>query len=103
MAKYKIKVIGLLLKNNTMASFGQLVEDNLFNSSAENLEKDGFISKATKSDLDAAKASDSKAKNVYMSKTVEELQAELKTREIAFEEKALKTDLVKLLEADDKK
>lgn len=103
MAKYKIKVIGLLLKNNKMANFGELVEDNLFNTPAVTLEEDGFIAKATKSDLDAAKASDSKAKNVYTSKTVEELQEELKTREIEFEEKALKPDLIKLLEADDKK
>lgn len=103
MAKYKIKVIGLLLKNNKMADFGALVEDNLFNTPAATLEEEGFIVKATKSDLDSSKDDDSKGKKVYASNTVEELKEFLKTREIEFEEKALKPDLIKLLEADDKK
>ena len=57
MAKYKIKVIELLLLNNTIAKYGEIVEDNVLATNAETLEKGGYISKATKSDIEKAKKS----------------------------------------------
>ena len=57
MAKYKVEVIELLLKNNQIAKHGDLVEETQLNSSVETLEKDRFVKKATKTDLENANKS----------------------------------------------
>jgi hypothetical protein len=51
MAKYKIKVVGLLLRNNQMAEFGDIVDEESFSSPAEELKKQGYIDLATKADF----------------------------------------------------
>lgn len=43
MAKYKIAVIGHLLKNNKVAKFGEEVDESQLTSSAKDLVKAGFI------------------------------------------------------------
>ena len=51
MAKYKIKVVGLLLRNNQMAEFGDIVDEESFSSPASELKKQGYIDLATKADI----------------------------------------------------
>ena len=43
MAKYKVLVIGLSLKNNKVAKFGDLVEESQLTSSVDELLKGNFI------------------------------------------------------------
>ena len=55
MPKFKIAVIEVLLKNNKIAKYGELVEDNQFNTDTDKLMEDGFITKPTKGEIEAAK------------------------------------------------
>ena len=55
MPKFKIAVIEVLLKNNKTAKYGELVEDTQFNTDTDKLLEDGFITKPTKSEIEAAK------------------------------------------------
>ena len=67
MPKFKIAVIEVLLKNNKTAKYGELVEDSQFNTDTEKLLEDGFITKPTKGDIEAAKKlsdTDSKEKDL---------------------------------------
>jgi hypothetical protein len=43
MAKYRVLVIGMCVKNNKIAKHGELVDDSQLNSSASELIKGGFI------------------------------------------------------------
>lgn len=43
MAKYKVKVISHLCKNNYMAKYGEIVDENQLTSSADGLVNAGFI------------------------------------------------------------
>ena len=52
MAKYKIKVIAVLLKNGKTASHGDLVEETQLNQPADKLVKGGYIEKPTKEELE---------------------------------------------------
>lgn len=53
MRKYKIEVIGHLLKNNKMAKFGDIVDESQLTTHPEYLVKDGFISEVKESVKDA--------------------------------------------------
>lgn len=77
MAKYKVKTIQILLKNNTTADYGELIDENLLSSDAEELVKKGYISKATKSDLDLEK---NEAKAEADAKAKAEADAEAKAK-----------------------
>lgn len=63
MAKYKIKVVGLLLLNNKMAEFGDLVDEANFSTPAADLVKGGYVSVATKADFDKIKEAEKSAKS----------------------------------------
>lgn len=106
MAKYVVIVVEMSLKNNKTATGGSIIEEEQLASSAEDLVKKGYLRKATKSEIDALKkdVDSSLTGNVkpYSKWNKEELHAELKTREIEFEEAAINSDLAKLLEEDDK-
>jgi hypothetical protein len=43
MAKYKVLVIAMTVKNNGIAKSGDLIDESQLNSSAEELVKEGFI------------------------------------------------------------
>jgi outer membrane protein assembly factor BamA len=45
MAKYKVLVIAMTVKNNGIAKSGELIDESQLNSSAEELVKEGFIEK----------------------------------------------------------
>ena len=49
MAKYKIEVIGHLLKNNKMAKFGEIVDESQLTTHPSYLVRDGFISEVKES------------------------------------------------------
>jgi|GEM_PF-6831509 len=61
MAKYKIKVVGLLLRNNQMAEFGDIVDEESFSSPAEELKKQGYIDLATKADINKLEEAEKEA------------------------------------------
>lgn len=132
MAKYKVEVIELLLKNNQIAKHGDLVEETQLNSSVETLEKDGFVKKATKTDLENAnKTKEEKEEekiaaakkateianansaaaaktlnplgNDYSVLTKDALSKELIERKIEHDPKATNEVLIGLLTADDDK
>lgn len=63
MAKYKIKVIGLLLKNNKMAEFGELVEETNFSTPVADLVKGGYVSIATQADYKKIKDAEAAKKS----------------------------------------
>ena len=50
--KFKVNVIELLLKNNKVAKYGELVSEEQLSSSADELKGKGFIATLTKSDLE---------------------------------------------------
>lgn len=50
--KFKVNVIELLLKNNKVAKYGELVSEEQLSSSADELKEKGFIATLTKSDLE---------------------------------------------------
>ena len=50
--KFKVNVIELLLKNNKVAKYGELVSEDQLSSSADELKEKGFIATLTKSDLE---------------------------------------------------
>lgn len=50
--KFKVNVIELLLKNNKVAKYGELVSEEQLSSSADKLKEKGFIATLTKSDLE---------------------------------------------------
>ena len=116
MAKYKVEVIELLLKNNTVAKYGELVEETQLNSKTEDLEKNGFVKKATKSDLEEAKKTDeekeedsqaaaaklleSSARD-YTVLTKDAMSKELTEREIEHDPKANNDVLIALLKTAD--
>jgi hypothetical protein len=54
MAKFKILVIKLLMKNGKMADHGTIHDEGAFNRPTSELEKEKFIEKASKADLDEA-------------------------------------------------
>ena len=132
MAKYKVEVIELLLKNNQIAKHGDLVEETQLNSSVETLEKDGFVKKATKTDLENANKSKEEKEeeriaaakkateianansaaaaktlnplgNDYSALTKDALSKELIERKIEHDPKATNEVLIGLLTADDDK
>lgn len=51
MAKYKIAVIAVLLKNNKTASANELVEEDQFPTKVEDLVKGGYVVKATSDEI----------------------------------------------------
>lgn len=132
MAKYKVEVIELLLKNNQIAKYGDLVEETQLNSSVETLEKDRFVKKATKTDLENANKSKEEKEeeritaakkateianansaaaaktlnpleNDYSALTKDALSKELIERKIEHDPKATNEVLIGLLTADDDK
>ena len=132
MAKYKVEVIELLLKNNQIAKHGDLVEETQLNSSVETLGKDGFVKKATKTDLENANKSKEEKEeeriaaakkateianansaaaaktlnpleNDYSALTKDALSKELIERKIEHDPKATNEVLIDLLTADDDK
>lgn len=50
--KFKVNVIELLLKNNKVAKYGELVSEDQLSSPSDQLKEKGFIATLTKSDLD---------------------------------------------------
>jgi len=52
MAKYKIAVIGHLLKNNKVAKFGEIVDESQLTSPANGLVKEGFITEIGAKEID---------------------------------------------------
>ena len=68
MAKYKIAVIGHLLKNNKVAKFGEEVDESQLTSPAKDLVKEGFITEI-------------EAKEVEVEVEVEETETEIDTEE----------------------
>ena len=88
MPKYKIAVIEVLLKNNKTAKYGELVEDTQFNTDTDKLMEDGFITKPTKGEIEAAKKlsdtdskeKDSEAKEAAKKRAEIEKAAEAKTQ-----------------------
>lgn len=52
MAKYKIAVIGHLLKNNKVAKFGEIVDESQLTSPAKDLVKEGFITEIGAKEID---------------------------------------------------
>lgn len=60
MAKYKIEVLSVLLKNNKTAKRGTLV-DEMYLTDVENMVKAKYISKATAADLKAEKEKNKEA------------------------------------------
>ena len=64
MAKYRILVIALLLKNNEQAKFGEEVEANKFTRSVDDLVNEGYIelvADTAKSDQEASEQKDQEA------------------------------------------
>jgi len=69
MAKYKIEVIKLLMKNGKMADYGTIHDEAAFNKEASVLLKEKYITVASKKDIEeaavvakeAAKTDDSEA------------------------------------------
>lgn len=55
MAKYKIEVIKLLMGNGKLAEYGTLHDEAAFSRPVSDLEKEKFIVKASKADLEAEK------------------------------------------------
>ena len=87
MAKYKIKVIGLLLKNNKMAEFGELVEETNFSTPVADLVKGGYVSIATQADYkkikdaEAAKKSEADYKKIKDAEAAKKSEADKKAKE----------------------
>lgn len=50
--KFKVNVIELLLKNNKVAKYGELVSEDQLSSPSDQLKEKGFIATLTKSDLE---------------------------------------------------
>ena len=80
MAKFKVAVIEILLKNNKTAKYGQLVEETELNGKADDLVSKGFVTKATKSDLDSLKKEESKAEAEAKAKAEAEAKAKAEAK-----------------------
>lgn len=106
--KVKINVIELLLKNNKVAKFGEIVDESQLSSSADELKKKGYITGLSKSDLkdlDSNKKDDEDqgSETPYSDLTKAELSDELSSRKIEHDPKAKNDDLIRLLLEDDDK
>lgn len=114
MAKFVIKTIALLLKNNKFAEFGDIIEDSHFATDVETLKTGGYIASPTKDDFAFAEAKKKgetvepeksvdtvKAKKPYKQMTKAELVEELNERKAEFDETATNADLISFLEKDD--
>lgn len=58
MAKYKVLVIGLSIKNNKVAKFGDLVEESHLSSDVESLVKGKFIEKVKEKEVEEAESTE---------------------------------------------
>ena len=86
MAKYKIKVIAVLLKNGKTASHGDLVEETQLNQPADKLVKGGYIEKPTKEELEdwkKANEPDEKSEALAKAKADKEAVAEEEAKKAA--------------------
>lgn len=84
--KFKVNVIEMLLKNNKVAKYGDLVSEDQLSSKADDLKEKGFIVTLTKSDLDKIakdeKDAASKAKETETAKKAAEDEAANKEAEV---------------------
>ena len=86
MAKYKIKVIAVLLKNGQTASHGDLVEETQLNRDVKDLVKGGYIEKPSKEELEAWKQDnepDEKAQKLAEEEAKKHAEAEQRRKEAA--------------------
>ena len=75
MAKYKVNVIKIALKNQKTADYGEIVDGALLTASPETLEKEGYIKKLT--------AAEAKKENAAEKKAAEEAAEEAAAKEAA--------------------
>lgn len=102
MKKFKVNVIELLLKNNTTAKFGEIVTEDQLNSDSSKLLEDGYIKKATKSDLEPKKEEkENPVSSEYKTWTKAALNEELDKRKIEHDAEATNQVLSDLLYKDD--
>jgi hypothetical protein len=101
MAKlYKIAVIGLLLKNNTVEKHGTLVTADQLPRAVEDLLKENFITEATKEEIEAVKKAEKSTGDVDAQKLKEQQKVNEAEKQKAIDAQKAE-DLKKQKEADD--
>ena len=78
MAKYKIAVIAVLLKNNKTAAAGELVDENQFATKVEDLIKGGYVVKPTADEIKEWKKLHEKEETADGKITTDEAKAKAK-------------------------
>lgn len=88
MARYKVAVIAVLLKNNKTAAAGELIEENQFATKVEDLVKGGYVVKPTADEIKEwkklhEKDNDSDAKAEAEAKAAKDAKADADAAEAA--------------------